>query len=69
MSDPNTPEIESSNETTESFKDVLSQYERGKRKPEAGSGGREGTVIAITADSIVLDIGLKPKAFCRFLPT
>jgi len=61
MSDPNTPEIESSNETTESFKDVLSQYERGKRKPEAGSGGREGTVIAITADSIVLDIGFKTE--------
>jgi small subunit ribosomal protein S1 len=61
MSDPNTPEIESSNETTESFKDVLTQYERGKRKPEAGSGGREGTVIAITSDSIVLDIGFKTE--------
>jgi small subunit ribosomal protein S1 len=61
MSDPNTPEIESSNESTESFKDVLSQYERGKRKPEAGSGGREGTVIVVTADSIVLDIGFKTE--------
>ena len=61
MSDPNTPESESSNETIESFKDVLSQYERGKRKPEAGGGGREGTVIAITSDSIVLDIGFKTE--------
>jgi small subunit ribosomal protein S1 len=61
MSNPNTPESESSNETIESFKDVLTQYERGKRKPEAGGGGREGTVIAITSDSIVLDIGFKTE--------
>ena len=61
MSDPNTPEIESSSETAESFKDVLTQYERGQRKPEAGSGGREGTVIAVTADAIVLDIGFKTE--------
>jgi small subunit ribosomal protein S1 len=61
MSDPNTPEIETSSETTESFKDVLTQYERGQRKPAAGSGGREGTVIALTADSIVLDIGFKTE--------
>ena len=61
MSDPNTPEIESSAETTESFKDVLKEYERDHRKPEAGSGGREGTVIAVTSDSIVLDIGFKTE--------
>jgi small subunit ribosomal protein S1 len=61
MSDPNTPEIETSSETSESFKDVLTQYERGQRKPAAGSGGREGTVIALTADSIVLDIGFKTE--------
>src|SRR6201987_2263151 len=61
MSDPNTPEIESSAETSESFKDVLKEYERGQRKPEPGSGGREGTVIAITRDSIVLDIGFKTE--------
>jgi small subunit ribosomal protein S1 len=60
MSDPNTPETQTSTETTESFKDVLTQYERTKtRKPEAG--GREGTVIAITSDSIVLDIGYKTE--------
>ena len=61
MSDPNTPETPISTETTESFKDVLKEYERGRRKPETGSGGREGTVIAITSDAIVLDIGFKTE--------
>lgn len=61
MSDPNTPETPTPTETTESFKDVLKEYERGQRKPESGSGGREGTVIAITSDAIVLDIGFKTE--------
>jgi small subunit ribosomal protein S1 len=61
MSDPNTPEIQTPSETTESFKDVLKEYERGQRKPETGSGGREGLVIAVTSDSIVLDIGFKTE--------
>jgi small subunit ribosomal protein S1 len=61
MPDPNTPEIQASTETTESFKDVLKEYERAQRKPQAGGGGREGTVIAVTSDSIVLDIGFKTE--------
>ena len=61
MSDSNTPEIQTSTENTESFKDVLKEYERGQRKPETSSGGREGTVIAITSDAIVLDIGFKTE--------
>jgi small subunit ribosomal protein S1 len=61
MPDPNTPETQTSSETTESFKDVLKEYERSKRKSEAGSGGREGMVIAVTSDSIVLDIGFKTE--------
>jgi small subunit ribosomal protein S1 len=61
MPDPNTPETPTVAETTESFQDVLKEYERGQRKPQAGSGGREGTVIAVTSDSIVLDIGFKTE--------
>jgi small subunit ribosomal protein S1 len=61
MPDPNTSETQTSSETTESFKDVLKEYERSKRKSEAGSGGREGMVIAVTSDSIVLDIGFKTE--------
>jgi small subunit ribosomal protein S1 len=46
----------------ESFKDIFSEYEQShRRKAEPGSQRREGTVIAITADSIVLDIGFKTE--------
>ena len=65
MSNPETPESlqpQPAAEPTESFKDVLREYERGHvRKPEPGSSGREGTVIAVTSDSIVLDIGFKTE--------
>ncbi|MGA2236375.1 MAG: 30S ribosomal protein S1 [Terriglobales bacterium] len=47
---------------TESFKDIFSEYEQShSRKREPGAQGREGTVIAVTADSIVLDIGFKTE--------
>jgi len=47
---------------TESFKDVFSAYERShSRKSEPGTPRREGTVIAVTADSIVLDVGFKTE--------
>ena len=46
----------------ESFKDIFSKYEKSHpRKREAGAQGREGTVIALTADSVVLDIGYKTE--------
>ncbi len=65
--DPNAPttaapESTPASEPTESFKDVFSEYEQShSRKSEPGSQGREGTVIALTADSIVLDIGFKTE--------
>src|SRR5271165_6534364 len=47
---------------TESFKDLFSAYEQSHpRKGEPGTPRREGTVIAVTADSIVLDIGFKTE--------
>jgi small subunit ribosomal protein S1 len=46
----------------ESFKDIFSEYEQThSRKSEPGSQRREGTVIALTTDSIVLDIGFKTE--------
>ncbi len=46
----------------ESFKDAFSEYEQSHpRKREPGEQGREGTVIAMTADSVVLDIGYKTE--------
>src|SRR5713226_6628960 len=65
--DPNAPttaapESTPASEPTESFKDVFSEYEQSySRKSEPGSQGREGTVIAVTADSIVLDVGFKTE--------
>src|ERR1019366_10007214 len=72
MSDPNTPEPNTSNsgtresapanEPVESFKDVFSEYEKShSRKREPGAQGREGTVITVTAESVVLDIGFKTE--------
>src|SRR5579859_2217321 len=66
MPDPSIPEsqttTEAAAETTESFKDILSQYEKShSRKPEPGSRGREGTVISVSSDSVYLDIGFKTE--------
>ena len=49
-------------EQTESFKELLSEYEQShSRRGERPGQQREGTVIAVTADSIVLDIGFKTE--------
>jgi small subunit ribosomal protein S1 len=62
MSDPNTPESLPTAETTESFADAFSQYEKAhKRKPEDASKAREGTVVAVTVDSVLVDIGYKSE--------
>lgn len=62
MSNPGSPESQPSNEPSESFKDILSQFERSKtRKPEEVGRGREGTVIAVTVDSVLVDIGFKTE--------
>jgi len=72
MSDPNvsdpdtsnqgTPEPTPSSQPTESFKDIFSEYEQShSRKSEAGNQRRDGTVIALTADSVILDIGFKTE--------
>lgn len=60
VSDPDsttTPE-----QPSESFGDILSQYERThSHAAESGAKGLEGTVIAVTADSVMLDIGFKTE--------
>jgi len=49
-------------EPVESFKDILTEYEQShSRKGAAGDQRKEGTVIALTADSIILDIGYKTE--------
>ena len=68
MSDPNHPETPETQETseapesTESFDQLLSEYEREhKRVSEDGARQIEGTVVAVTADAVLLDIGFKSE--------
>jgi small subunit ribosomal protein S1 len=62
MSNPGSPESQPINEPDQSFKDILSQFEQSKsRTPEEAGKGREGTVIAVTADSVLVDIGFKTE--------
>jgi small subunit ribosomal protein S1 len=62
MSDPHTPETQPTPEVNESFADVFSQYEKSHpRKSEDAAKAREGTVVAVTADSVLVDIGFKSE--------
>lgn len=62
MSNAGSPKSQPTNEPNESFKDILSQFEQSKsRKPEEAGKGREGTVIAVTVDSVLVDIGFKTE--------
>lgn len=58
MSDQTAPETPV--ETRESFGDILKQFERDHSTKKA-EGSREGTVISISADSVVLDVGFKTE--------
>ena len=62
MPDPGTPELQSAEE---SFSDIFAQYEKSnaKKKDTAEDRGRqiEATVVAVTADSVLLDIGFKSE--------
>ncbi|SRR5579871_160642 len=66
MSNPTTPETQpgndSSTESTESFQEALSQFEKGQARKKVDAGqGREGTVVAVSAESVFLDIGFKTE--------
>ncbi|MGA2723007.1 MAG: S1 RNA-binding domain-containing protein [Bryobacteraceae bacterium] len=70
MSNPSTldedrpigPGSEAATEPAESFGDILSQYEQShSHRIEEGKRGLEGTVIAVTGESVYLDIGFKTE--------
>jgi small subunit ribosomal protein S1 len=43
-----------------SFADILSQYEEGRRQPrQEGADGRDGLVVAVSPESVFVDIGFK----------
>lgn len=62
MPNPNIPESDANAESNESFNDILAQYERDHlRKPEDRGKQIEGTVIAVSAESVFVDIGFKTE--------
>src|ERR1035437_3561782 len=62
MSNPSIPDSQPTAEPDESFGDLLSQFEQShSHKAEDGSRQIEGTVIAVSAESVFLDIGFKSE--------
>ena len=67
MSDSDNPQSQPDLEPTESFDQLLSQYEKSHSRL-ADDGGRqlEGVVISVSADSVFLDIGFKSEGILPF---
>jgi len=55
------PQTDLPSETTESFADLLSQFERSKPRQTAPGQQITGTVIAVSADTVFVDIGFKSE--------
>ncbi|MBZ5582562.1 MAG: 30S ribosomal protein S1 [Acidobacteriia bacterium] len=56
------PDSPTTKETGQSFGDILSQFEQAHtHHAEQGGRGLEGTVVAVSADSVFLDIGFKTE--------
>src|ERR1700730_12171315 len=62
MSNQRTPEFQPPTESNESFSDIFSQYEKSHaRKAEDRGKQLEGTVIAISVESVFIDIDFKSE--------
>ena len=55
------PDSQTNNEPGESFADILSQYEKTSSHAGEERRGFNGTVVAVTADSVLVDIGFKTE--------
>ena len=62
MSNPDVPEVQANIESNEPFDAILSQYEQSHSR-RVGEDGRqiEGTVIAVSTESVFVDIGFKTE--------
>lgn len=60
MPDSNIPKSSSENESSESFSNILSQFEK-TQAAKPVEGRREGTVVTLSAEGAFLDIGLKTE--------
>src|SRR6201988_4553966 len=66
MSDPETPnpqgpQAQTATESKESFGDILSQFQKSHSRKAEGGKQIEATVIAVTAEAVFFDIGLKAE--------
>ncbi len=69
MPNQNRPESASTPEANESFEDILKQYEQThSRKAPDASKQIEGTVVAVSAESVFLDIGYKTEGILPLAP-
>jgi small subunit ribosomal protein S1 len=60
MSNPPIPESFAADQPDESFSDIFSRFEQ-KHAAKGVEGSREGTVVSVSADLVLLDIGLKTE--------
>jgi small subunit ribosomal protein S1 len=58
---PENPAIQPVSENTESFGDILSQYQKSHSRKAEGGKQIQATVIAVTDESVFLDIGYKSE--------
>ncbi len=67
MPNPNNPDLnrtpESTDDSAESFQDLLAEYEKShaRKKKEEGGQQLEGTVISVSVDTVYVDIGRKSE--------
>ena len=63
MSNANLPDSQPNSDSTESFDELLSQFERShaRKSTDGGKQQLEGTVITVSADSVLIDIGFKSE--------
>src|SRR5579863_9136958 len=61
MSNPETPETQPAVESTESFGDILSQYQKSHSRKTEGSRQLQASVIAVNAEAVFFDIGYKSE--------
>src|ERR1700676_3435917 len=61
MSNPENVEAHPAVESTESFGDILSQYQKSHSRKTEGSKQLQATVIAVNAEAVFFDIGYKSE--------
>lgn len=61
MANPESPETQSTSEGTQSFGDILSQFQKTHSHKVEGGRQLEATVLAVTDESVFFDIGYKSE--------